>query len=1066
MDNSSKNSKKKLISDIEDKDPFSISENKNFETKNSFLIGEYFTNTILNMKYKIFILSNQSLYEFAYSIMVLFYFLSKLIFCFISERISIERRDMIIFFSIPNILVQLVSSYIFLKKSSTGFIKKNIFLILAFLSVISIHYLDLIIFYLNIKEKNTFIPESLFTRVFFICIIEIIGFQIYIFSYKWIIFILFFIPKVLFTFLFLNENDILVKEIKYGMIINFILHLFNILLKIVNSNRQLQSFIIHERFQITKDYFSGFVHEFNNPIISINNSNGKLSINKRFLHDFEAFLIGTNQSKDKFIENIISLMRNMKSEKLNKSLYSLLYNFNDNDNKKTSDTTLHFFMSSKTIREEENISKNNTPNNLFFSLGNFTISNENILKCYDISIRLFFIYNKFISIDIVFNDLTEVKATKEKETELHIKSTLFSKIAHEFKTPLITITSKLEDLEFELKSFFEKKKREDMKSNNIYTEINNIKHLAHYTNFLILDIIQYSSGSIENIKNKLNITIEKTNQIKNQIVEFCESILKSLIAYGTGNKKIIKTKIHFDKEINNYYIISDMVRLNQILLNFISNSVKFTKKGMIEMYFYLQKNEEHYKSNPFFQIKHSNEVDCLNKKDREKEKEKESILEVNHYNQPSPNNNNHIQFNINANHSIIVEHKPSTGEYYLNTFNKTYNDDQDYLIIHIKDTGLGMTHDTLNKLGNITLLNNKEYNNSMGSGLGIGISKSIANQLDIEIKIESIINEGTVFSIRIPIFKEENSIDNNIINANFSSKHLKGRFSFRDSEYLEYSKLSAINNKVIYKDEKRLSNKKRNPLNISNIYENNESNNSKLNSSYDNNDNDNDDDTEPLNLSTSRDDYNKTIFTEECLIYNPKGGKVNQINFSHKSSRVSQVSISYGYRKKYTFDNSHIDDNINQNNYNTTTMTHANVNNEKPLIIICDDSSIILESLEKVLLSIPSFREMYNIIKCYDGSTLLSNIIENQQFNKIALVITDENMGYMNGSDFLDILIKMKQNGKLNIDYPIISLTAFIDTSMINRLYTLGFSKVLNKPANKKIVYELLNEYGLIPKGK
>ena len=107
---------------------------------------------------------------------------------------------------------------------------------------------------------------------------------------------------------------------------------------------------------------------------------------------------------------------------------------------------------------------------------------------------------------------------------------------------------------------------------------------------------------------------------------------------------------------------------------------------------------------------------------------------------------------------------------------------------------------------------------------------------------------------------------------------------------------------------------------------------------------------------------------------------------------------------------------------------------------------------------------MYNIIKLSDGNQIINLLIE-AQFNKpekIKLIISDENMEFINGSEALRIIEKLQFNGKLTSKPLFVSLTAFDDIATKETILSSGFNDILIKPVSKVVINSLLKQYDLI----
>lgn len=468
---------------------------------------------------------------------------------------------------------------------------------------------------------------------------------------------------------------------------------------------------------------------------------------------------------------------------------------------------------------------------------------------YECSIRSFYVANKGYLFDIVLNDISTIKIAEKEAIETKLKHSLFSKIAHEFKTPLTSIITIIDDLEYQI----ENNELEEMKKS-----ANNIQNLSHYTVFLINDIIQYAS----NDAGKIKIHLETVNL--RQICKFCFDIQKCLLgSYST--KKKVKSIIEFDDNIDSYEVISDEIRLKQILLNLISNSVKFTKCGSIKISAKLVDKENS------FNRTHTSTKSVINRFgsfsankgnnnnagsiliNSIKESRRNSIVPQN-YNilsnainniQPTKargkslfNKDTLSSNNVNNNCNNINKSNTKTSIYNTSnnidnksdlTSNTNIGDGAKLIKITVTDTGIGMKPQDLEKLKNkeeLIKINTENDYNKLGSGLGLNIVNTICSLLDIKFEVNSEYGKGTEFVFYIKPSNSNSSkimLKQSVSNKEIVTSLIPGANLINQGN--AYNKSSCvINNKKINKKFRNLllstENEELHNMNNNNLYTN------------------------------------------------------------------------------------------------------------------------------------------------------------------------------------------------------------------------------------------------------
>lgn len=224
----------------------------------------------------------------------------------------------------------------------------------------------------------------------------------------------------------------------------------------------------------------------------------------------------------------------------------------------------------KNTQNNQNENSNNNTNN--------TLPSDQITeKYYELVIRRIEIVKNNYIYDCLFFDVTRVIKSKIKIYEENCKrEKILAKMAHEFKTPINSIIGLIGIIKENLLN----------NSQNSEKTLNLIENLSKYVLFLISDIVHYlnplENHDVKIVKDYVNLK---------ECLNFCYEISKSLISCNRIKMENVKSEIFLDPELNNIQILTDEQRFKQILLNLLSNSVKFTNYGEIKISARLQVQE-------------------------------------------------------------------------------------------------------------------------------------------------------------------------------------------------------------------------------------------------------------------------------------------------------------------------------------------------------------------------------------------------------------------------------------------------------------------------------------------
>lgn len=299
-------------------------------------------------------------------------------------------------------------------------------------------------------------------------------------------------------------------------------------------------------------------------------------------------------------------------------------------------------------------------------------------------------------------------------------------------------------------SYFDKSKVQkflDERNFLIVKDLELVQSLSQYLYYLMSDISHYLS-----FQDLSSIRLEKEKIKVNDIIEFVFNILNSLLCFNKSKRDKIKTDVIYTKDnfydIKNISVTVDAFKIKQILLNFISNSVKFTYSGKIFIECSLKHSLNDARNIFIISI-----IDTgLGIKGDEKAqlrtkfiKIEDEIYKENQYGMPQENCKNSNKNNINH------------YNYYENDFNKfnnfNFNSDANFYY----GNNIDSTFPVSNKYGSgikKSLLCGIEFSKNQdnpNNGYGLLISKFLAEVMGLKIEFDSEYGKGSKFSLEIPL---------------------------------------------------------------------------------------------------------------------------------------------------------------------------------------------------------------------------------------------------------------------------------------------------------------------------
>lgn len=174
------------------------------------------------------------------------------------------------------------------------------------------------------------------------------------------------------------------------------------------------------------------------------------------------------------------------------------------------------------------------------------------------------------------------------------------------------------------------------------------------------------------------------------------------------------------------------------------------------------------------------------------------------------------------------------------------------------------------------------------------------------------------------------------------------------------------------------------------------------------------------------------------------------------STLVTSVGVKTPPDSKNSVKNTNAKQTLTRNLTKTSTWR-----NDRPYILVVDDDYLCRKNIKNLVKSIVSELNLdVGVIKASDGLDILSQVINDQSKNsQIKLIICDENMAYLNGSDSFRLLNTLADRKKLS-KVPMVILTALEESDFLNQMLNSGIiSELSRKPANKQLIKKIIKKY-------
>lgn len=192
-----------------------------------------------------------------------------------------------------------------------------------------------------------------------------------------------------------------------------------------------------------------------------------------------------------------------------------------------------------------------------------------------ITYEIFCNYDNGNQFEFIFNDITRTKEAERKENDIKIQSVFLTKVAHEFKNPLICIQELSTQIKEKIFLLF------NLSADNKNDMGRNCSIIVSIVEYLLIRIkdLDYFISTETEVSGSCQTIFEKIELKK--IISFCIDIAHAKLKQN-NKEEVVKLNTVLSDELPKY-IYSDGIKIKQILSQLISNAVKYTEVGVLSI---------------------------------------------------------------------------------------------------------------------------------------------------------------------------------------------------------------------------------------------------------------------------------------------------------------------------------------------------------------------------------------------------------------------------------------------------------------------------------------------------